>query len=146
MNQAMGKRKSLTPIFIAHSADDHVVGLRAAEALRECWCTGFGIDPGSADVTQGRDAGQTRRQTLVADDLLRRQRGQRPELPRATRIRTRLVRRCSRAIQCSRRARCLEHDLVLLCPTPAQDEEHPRRTKNQSVQISVAEQLRLKAS
>ena len=47
MKQAMGKRKSLTPLFIAHSTDDRVVGLRAAEALRDSWIGCFGIDRGS---------------------------------------------------------------------------------------------------
>ena len=54
MNQAMGNRKSLTPLFIAHSTDDHVVGLRAAERLRDSWIACFRIDAYSADVTQGK--------------------------------------------------------------------------------------------
>ena len=67
MNQAMGKRKSLTPIFIAHSADDNVVGLRAAEMLCESWIACFGIDPDSADVTQGRHSGKPWSLTTYSD-------------------------------------------------------------------------------
>jgi poly(hydroxyalkanoate) depolymerase family esterase len=54
MNKAMGNRKSLTPLFIAHSAHDHVVGVRAAEKLRDSWIACFGIDAHSAEVTQGK--------------------------------------------------------------------------------------------
>ena len=54
MNEAMGKRKRLTPLFIAHSAHDEVVGLRAAERLRDSWITCFGIDASSAETTQGK--------------------------------------------------------------------------------------------
>jgi poly(hydroxyalkanoate) depolymerase family esterase len=68
MNQAMGKRKSLTPIFIAHSADDHVVGLRAAEGLRDSWIGCFGIDRGSADVTQGKHGGTPWSLTTYSDE------------------------------------------------------------------------------
>ena len=54
MKQAMGANRNVTPLFIAHSADDGVVGLRAAQNLRDSWIACFGLDAGSADVTQGR--------------------------------------------------------------------------------------------
>jgi poly(hydroxyalkanoate) depolymerase family esterase len=53
MRQAMGKNRSLTPLFIAHSADDEVVGLRAANKLRDSWLECFDLDPGTATVTRG---------------------------------------------------------------------------------------------
>ena len=53
MHQAMGKNRSLTPLFIAHSADDEVVGLRAANKLRDSWLECFDLDPGTATVTRG---------------------------------------------------------------------------------------------
>lgn len=54
MKQAMGNKRSLTPLFIAHSADDSVVGLRAAQKLRDSWIAGFDLDVDSADVTRGK--------------------------------------------------------------------------------------------
>jgi len=53
MRQAMGKKPSLTPLFIAHSADDEVVGLRAANTRRDSWLECFDLDPGTASVTRG---------------------------------------------------------------------------------------------
>jgi poly(hydroxyalkanoate) depolymerase family esterase len=54
MQQAMGPRQSLTPLFIAHSSDDSVVGLRAAEKLRDSWISCFGLNSRAASVTKGR--------------------------------------------------------------------------------------------
>ena len=54
MKQAMGANRGATPLFIAHSADDHVVGLRAAQKLRDSWIACFDLDAESGDVTQGR--------------------------------------------------------------------------------------------
>jgi poly(3-hydroxybutyrate) depolymerase len=56
MNHAMGRRRSLTPLFIAHSTDDHVVGLQAADKLRDSWLECFDLDPGTANVTHGTHA------------------------------------------------------------------------------------------
>ncbi len=53
MKQAMGTDRKVTPLFIAHSADDSVVGLRAAQKLRDSWIACFGLDADSAGVTQG---------------------------------------------------------------------------------------------
>jgi poly(hydroxyalkanoate) depolymerase family esterase len=53
MKQAMGASKGFTPLFIVHSADDSVVGLRAAEGLRDSWVACYGLDAGSANVTKG---------------------------------------------------------------------------------------------
>jgi poly(hydroxyalkanoate) depolymerase family esterase len=44
MNRAMGNRRRPVPIFIAHSRDDEVIGIRAAENIRDSWATCFGID------------------------------------------------------------------------------------------------------
>ena len=56
MRQAMGPNTALTPLFIAHSADDEVVGLRAANKLRDSWLECFELDPGTASVTRGKHA------------------------------------------------------------------------------------------
>lgn len=53
MKQAMDASQSLTPLFIVHSADDDVVGLRAAQGLRDSWIACFDLDAGSAGVTKG---------------------------------------------------------------------------------------------
>jgi len=53
MREAMGPGHALTPLFIAHSADDEVVGLRAANKLRDSWLECFDLDPGAANVTRG---------------------------------------------------------------------------------------------
>jgi poly(hydroxyalkanoate) depolymerase family esterase len=68
MNQAMGNRKNLTPLFIAHSADDRVVGLRAAQGLRDSWIACFGIDADSADVTHGKHGRKPWLLTTYADE------------------------------------------------------------------------------
>ena len=39
-----GKDKRPVPIFIAHSRHDEVVGIRAAENIRDSWATCFDID------------------------------------------------------------------------------------------------------
>ncbi len=44
MNRAMGHTKRPVPIFIAHSRADEVVGIRAAENIRDSWATCFDID------------------------------------------------------------------------------------------------------
>jgi len=54
MKQAMGGNRGATPLFIAHSADDHVVGLRAAQKLRDSWIACFDLDAESANLTQGK--------------------------------------------------------------------------------------------
>ena len=54
MKLAMGANSGLTPLFIVHSVDDSVVGLRAAQGLRDSWITCFGLDADSASVTTGR--------------------------------------------------------------------------------------------
>ena len=54
MKQAMGADRNVTPLFIAHSADDSVVGLRAAQKLRDSWIACFDLDAESADVTRGK--------------------------------------------------------------------------------------------
>ncbi len=54
MRQAMGAKQNFTPLFIAHSTDDSVVGLRAAEKLRDSWIACFGLDARAASVTEGR--------------------------------------------------------------------------------------------
>jgi poly(3-hydroxybutyrate) depolymerase len=54
MKQAMGANRGATPLFIAHSADDHVVGLRAAQKLRDSWIACYDLDADSGDVTQGK--------------------------------------------------------------------------------------------
>ena len=54
MKQAMGKRRNFTPLFIAHSTDDSVVGLRAAQKLRDSWIACFDLDAGSANVARGK--------------------------------------------------------------------------------------------
>ena len=67
MRQAMGKNRSLTPLFIAHSADDDVVGLRAANKLRDSWLECFDLDPGTASVTRGIHARKPWLLTTYAD-------------------------------------------------------------------------------
>jgi poly(hydroxyalkanoate) depolymerase family esterase len=135
MNQAMGKRKSLTPIFIAHSADDHVVGLRAAEALRESWCTCFGIDPGSADVTQGRHGGKPWSLTTYSD------------ANGASALNYLVLQEYEHGWYGGARGPFSVPDAPDVSSMIwSFFARHPRRTKNQSVQISFAEQLRLKAS
>ncbi len=44
MNGAMGNSKRPVPIFIAHSRADEVIGIRAAEHIRDSWATCFEID------------------------------------------------------------------------------------------------------
>lgn len=44
MRGAMGDGRRPVPIFIAHSHDDEVVGIRAAENIRDSWATCFEID------------------------------------------------------------------------------------------------------
>ncbi len=44
MNDAMGTGKRPVPIFIAHSRNDEVVGIRAAENIRDSWATCFEVD------------------------------------------------------------------------------------------------------
>jgi len=44
MNGAMGNAKRPVPIFIAHSRADEVIGIRAAENIRDSWATCFDID------------------------------------------------------------------------------------------------------
>lgn len=67
MKQAMGPNRGFTPLFIAHSADDSVVGLRAAEKLRDSWIACFGLDEGSASATQGIHGGKGWSLTTYAD-------------------------------------------------------------------------------
>jgi len=53
MKRAMGPNQRPTPLFIAHSANDHVVGLPAAQKLRDSWIECFGLDRRNAEVTSG---------------------------------------------------------------------------------------------
>jgi len=53
MKRAMGINQSMTPLFIAHSANDHVVGLPAAQKLRDSWIECYGLDRRGVDVTHG---------------------------------------------------------------------------------------------
>jgi poly(hydroxyalkanoate) depolymerase family esterase len=68
MQRAMGDNPGVTPLFIAHSADDRVVGLRAAQKLRDSWIACFDLDAGSASVTQGRHGRETWSLTTYADE------------------------------------------------------------------------------
>ena len=68
MRQAMGANRSLTPLFIAHSTGDTVVGLRAAEGLRDSWIACFGLDWDSASVTKGKHGRRPWKLTAYADE------------------------------------------------------------------------------
>ena len=135
MTQAMGRKKSLTPLFIAHSTHDRVVGLRAAEKLRDSWIACFDIDAGSAEATQGSHEREPWTLTTYAEQdgssalgylVLRGYEhgwygGARGpfSIPNAPDVSSMIWSFFSR---------------------------HPRRAKKQSVQSSVTERLRLKAS
>ena len=67
MKQAMGAKRSLTPLFIAHSDDDSVVGLRAAQKLRDSWIACFDLDSDSADITWGKHGRRLWSLTSYAD-------------------------------------------------------------------------------
>ena len=135
MKQAMGKRNGLTPLFIAHSADDHIVGLRAAEKLRDSWVGCFDLDPGSADVTQGRHGGKPWSLTTYSD------------ANGASALNYLVLQEYEHGWYGGARGPFSVPDAPDVSSMIwSFFARHPRRTKNQSVQISVAEQLRLKAS
>ncbi len=67
MRQAMGRNRVPTPLFIAHSADDEVVGLRAADKLRDSWLECFDLDRGTTSVTRGTHARKPWLLTTYAD-------------------------------------------------------------------------------
>lgn len=67
MKQALGDDPGFAPLFIAHSADDSVVGLRAGEKLRDSWIACFDLDPDSANVTRGTHARKPWSLTTYAD-------------------------------------------------------------------------------
>jgi len=68
MRQAMGRNRPPTPLFIAHSADDEVVGMRAADKLRDSWIECFDLNPGTASVTRGTHAQKPWSLTTFADE------------------------------------------------------------------------------
>jgi poly(hydroxyalkanoate) depolymerase family esterase len=68
MREAMGPNRALTPLFIAHSADDQVVGLRAANKLRDSWLECFDLDPGTRSETRGMHARKPWLLTTYTDD------------------------------------------------------------------------------
>ena len=67
MRQAMGNNRGFAPLFVAHSADDSVVGLRAGEKLRDSWIACFDLDPDSASVTRGTHGRKPWSLTTYAD-------------------------------------------------------------------------------
>jgi poly(hydroxyalkanoate) depolymerase family esterase len=134
MDRAMGRRKSLTPLFIAHSADDTVVGLRAAEKLRDSWIACFGIDAGSAEVTQGTHGRKPWSLTSYTDNN------------GASALGYLVLRGYEHGWYGGARGPFSVPDAPdvsgMIWSFFAR---HPRGTKQQSVQESVAERLRLKA-
>lgn len=135
MNQAMGSKKSLTPLFIAHSADDHVVGLRAAERLRDSWIACFGIDAGSADVTQGTHGRTPWSLTTYADEM------------GASALNYLVLRGYEHGWYGGARGPFSVPDAPDVSSMIwSFFSRHPRRARKQSVQSSVTERLRLKAS